>query len=40
MYSFKEMPDRYKYLDYWYLLYKYGPNTHYFDVFFTSWMKN
>ena len=25
---------------YWYLLYKYGPDTQNLNVFFTSWMKN
>ena len=35
----KKCPDRHKNLDKWYLLYKYGPNTQNFIVFFTSWMK-
>ena len=36
----KICPDRHKNLDYTYLLYKYGPDTQNFNVFFTSWMKN
>ena len=35
----KKCPDRHKNLDKWYLLYKYGPDTQNFNVFFTSWMK-
>ena len=29
-----------KYIDNWYLLYRYSPDTQNFDVFFTSWMKS
>ena len=36
----KKCPDRHKNFDYWYLLYKYSPDTQNFGVFFTSWMKS
>ena len=36
----KKCPDRHKNLDYWYLLYKYGPDIQNFNVLLTSWMKN
>ena len=36
----KKWPDRHKNLYYWYLLYRYSPDTQNFDVFFTSWMKS
>ena len=36
----KKCPDRHTNLYNWYLLYKYGPDTQNFNVFFTSWMEN